>query len=44
MTDYDTSSLRIGKNQDIKFTLDYGAVPNGTRIITVLDGKLDIYQ
>ena len=42
LTDYDTSSLRIGKNQNVKFTLDFGAVPTGTRIITVLDGSLDV--
>jgi hypothetical protein len=43
LIDYDTSSLRLGKNQDIKITIDYGNPPNGTRLITVLDGKLDIY-
>lgn len=44
LTDYDTNSLRIGKNQNIKFTLDYGNPPVGTRIITVLDGELDVYS
>ncbi len=43
LIEYNTSSLRIGKNQNIKFTLDYGPNPNGIRIITVLDGELDVY-
>lgn len=44
LTDYSTASLRLGKNQNIKFTLDYGNPPSGTRIITVLDGELDVYS
>jgi hypothetical protein len=42
LTDEDTKSLRLGLNQSLIVTLDFGAHPTGIRKITRYDNKVDI--
>lgn len=44
LSDFDTSSLRLGLNQSLTVTIDFGIHPTGIRKITRYDNKVDILE
>lgn len=44
LIDYDTTGFRVGTNQSVKFIVDFGEPPLGTRYITYLKNRLDVYN